>query len=49
MPHARSTRVPSRLAVVVALVAAALAVVSGLSAPAYAQTTQRWVSPTASR
>jgi hypothetical protein len=48
MSHARSTRIPSRLAVVVALVATALAVVSGLSAPAYAQTTQRWVATTGS-
>ena len=47
MPHARSARVPSRLAVVVALVAAALAVVSGLSAPAYAQATTYFVDPTA--
>jgi hypothetical protein len=48
MPHARSARVPSRLAVVVALVAAALAVVSGLSAPAYAQATTYFVDDSGS-
>src|SRR4029079_1473103 len=45
MPHARSTRVPSRLAAVVALTAAALAMVSGLSAPAHAQATTFFVAP----
>jgi hypothetical protein len=48
MPHARSARVPSRLALVVALVAAALAVVSGLSAPAYAQATTYFVDDSGS-
>ena len=48
MPHAPSARVPSRLAVVVALVAAALAVVSGLSAPAYAQATTYFVDDSGS-
>ena len=44
MPHAR---VPSRLAAVVAMVVAALAV-SGLSAPAHAQTSSLWVAPNGS-
>jgi hypothetical protein len=48
MSHNRSVRVPSRLAVVVALVVAALTVVSGLSTPAHAQTSTTWVSPTGS-
>src|SRR4029079_288326 len=45
MPHVRRTRVPSRLAVVVALVAVALAAVSGLATPAHAQTSAVWVDP----
>ena len=43
-----SARVPSRVAIVVALVAAVLAVVSGLSAPAHAQGSAYWVDPAGS-
>ena len=48
MPHARSARVPSRLAVVVALVVVALTAVSGLSSPAHAQGSAYWVAETGS-
>src|SRR5690242_8393002 len=46
MPHARFTRVPSRLAVVVALVVAALGTVSALAPPAHAAAAF-WVDPVA--
>jgi hypothetical protein len=48
MSHARSTRLPSRLAAAVALVVAALAVASGLAAPAHAQGAAYWVDPAGS-
>ena len=48
MSHDRSVRVPSRLAVVVALVVAALTAVSALSPPAHAQGFAYWVAETGS-